>query len=173
MNMARAFAKLPNISVHFYFMVSGKKNVAIIKKNFPKNIIIHPIWIPGYRDRIRKANFKERLLSKWILLRFILFFLLKKFEENDSLSEKFCLNQNYPNPFHATTTIEYSIGEPTYVCLKIYDNSGRHIKTLVDKEMTPGRYAVRLEADDLLPGVYFYQLKAGQNCIKKRMLLIK
>lgn len=94
-------------------------------------------------------------------------------EENNSLPEKFCLNQNYPNPFHTTTTIEYSIGEPAYVYLKIYDSSGRHVKTLVDKEMLPGRYAARLEADDLLPGVYFYRLKAGENCIKKRMLLIK
>ncbi len=67
----------------------------------------------------------------------------------------------------------YSITEASYVCLKVYDNSGRHIKTLVNKKLPAGRYAVCLESDDLLPGVYFYQLKAGQNCIKKRMLLIK
>jgi len=94
-------------------------------------------------------------------------------EEQDSLPEKFCLKQNYPNPFHKSTTIEYSITEASYVCLKVYDNSGREIKTLINKKIPSGSYAARFEADDLPSGVYFYQLKAGQNCIKKRMLLIK
>jgi endo-1,4-beta-D-glucanase Y len=94
-------------------------------------------------------------------------------EEQDSLLEKFCLKQNYPNPFHTTTTIEYSVAEASHVRLKIYDISGRHIKTLVDKKIPAGKYAARLEADNLLPGVYFYQLKTDKNCIKKRMILLK
>ena len=94
-------------------------------------------------------------------------------EERDSLPEGFCLRQNYPNPFHTTTTIEYSIAEASHVRLKVYDNSGRHVRTLVNKVMPAGKYAARLEAGDLLPGVYFYRLKTDKDCIKKRMLLIK
>jgi len=94
-------------------------------------------------------------------------------EEQDSLTEQFCLKQNYPNPFHTSTTIEYSIAEASYVCLKVYDNSGREIKTLINKKIPSGSYAARFEADDLPSGVYFYQLKTGKNCIKKRMILLK
>ncbi|MBN1695496.1 T9SS type A sorting domain-containing protein [candidate division WOR-3 bacterium] len=94
-------------------------------------------------------------------------------EETDSLPEGFNLAQNYPNPFHTVTTIEYSISEASHVRLKIYDISGRHIKTLVDKKIPAGKYAARLEADDLLPGVHFYQLETDKNRIKKRMLLLK
>jgi endo-1,4-beta-D-glucanase Y len=95
------------------------------------------------------------------------------FIESNPLPEGIYLAQNYPNPFHKTTTIEYSVTEASHVCLKIYDSSGRNIKTLVNKKIPAGKYAARLEADDLLPGVYFYQLKTDKNCIKKRMILLK
>jgi len=42
------------------------------------------------------------------------------------------LSQNYPNPFNPITKIEYSIKEQSMVKIRIYDNSGREIKSLVN-----------------------------------------
>ncbi len=94
-------------------------------------------------------------------------------EEPGSLPEGFSLAQNYPNPFSVKTTIGYSIKEAGFVRLAIYDISGREIKSLVREVMPAGKHTVNVELNDLAPGVYFYQLKAGGNTIGKKMAFIR
>ncbi|MEJ2567720.1 MAG: glycosyl hydrolase family 8 [candidate division WOR-3 bacterium] len=94
-------------------------------------------------------------------------------EEQDSLPEKFYLKQNYPNPFHSTTTIEYSITEAGFVKLAMYDVSGREVKKLVEGMTPAGKHTVNVEVDGLAPGVYFYRLTASGNNVQKKMLLLK
>ena len=89
------------------------------------------------------------------------------------LPTKFELKQNYPNPFNPTTNIKYSIGKKTKVTLKVYDMLGREIATLINKEQTPGNYAVEFDALSLSSGVYFYTLKAGEFTATKKMILMK
>ena len=114
-------------------------------------------------------------------------------ETEDNYPETFYLSQNYPNPFsknsegNGTTTIEYSIpfvdaqnpdksGQviaSQRVNLTIYDILGRKIKTLVDKEQTPGNYSVRFSAKNLSAGVYFYKLQTDNFMITKKMLILE
>jgi hypothetical protein len=97
-------------------------------------------------------------------------------------ASSFKLEQNFPNPFNPTTTINYSI--PAFkarnaasltkiVTLKIYDVLGREIKTLVNKQQTPGNYSVKFNAANLPSGVYFYRLRAGDFVKIKKMVLLK
>jgi endo-1,4-beta-D-glucanase Y len=94
-------------------------------------------------------------------------------EETVVSPEGFYLKENYPNPFHTTTTIEYSVAEGSQVQLTIYNISGQEIKTLVEEVLPAGKYTVDVELNDLAPGVYFYRLKAGGNSIQKKMVLIR
>jgi len=94
-------------------------------------------------------------------------------EEEDSLPEKFYLKQNYPNPFHTTTTIEYSIDKAGFVKLEMYDVSGREVKKLVQGMTPSGKHTINVEATDLAPGVYFYRLTASGSSVQKKMLLLK
>ena len=106
-------------------------------------------------------------------------------EVSVGLPTKFELKQNYPNPFNPTTTIKYSIpsviarSEATrqsagmLVQLKVYDMLGREVATLVNREQTPGNYAVEFDASRLSSGVYFYTLKAGEFAATKKMILMK
>lgn len=85
----------------------------------------------------------------------------------------FALEQNYPNPFNPTTNIKFQIPKGELVTLKVFDLLGREVATLVDEEMTPGRYDRVFNADGLASGVYFYQLKAGGSNATRKMLLIR
>ncbi|MBK9228821.1 MAG: T9SS type A sorting domain-containing protein [Ignavibacteria bacterium] len=68
------------------------------------------------------------------------------------------LHQNYPNPFNPVTNIEYDLPVDGNIELKIYDITGRLIKTLVNEFKTAGSYIVSFNASDLSSGVYFYSM---------------
>jgi len=81
------------------------------------------------------------------------------------------LEQNYPNPFTKTTTITWQQPEKAHVILKVYDFTGREIKTLVDENEAPGEHQVTFNAAGLPAGVYFYQIRAGYAVETKKMIL--
>jgi hypothetical protein len=83
------------------------------------------------------------------------------------------LSQNYPNPFNPVTNIEFSIPEKTNVSLKIYDVSGREVKTMVNGEMNAGTYNAEVEGENLSSGLYFYTLQTNKFIQTKKMVLIK
>ncbi|MFZ1977890.1 MAG: DUF362 domain-containing protein [Bacteroidota bacterium] len=86
----------------------------------------------------------------------------------------FTLRQNYPNPFNPTTTIMYELSVRGNVSLKIYDELGREIATLVNKEQPAGTYAVPFNAIHLTSGVYFYRLQvSGMYTETKKLVLLK
>jgi len=92
----------------------------------------------------------------------------------------FKLEQNYPNPFNPTTKIKFTIsnlGTPYMASLQttliIYDVLGREITTLINKELSPGNYDIEFSANNLASGMYFYQLRAGDFVLTKKMLMIK
>ena len=53
---------------------------------------------------------------------------------------------NYPNPFNPTTIIQYQIKESGFVSVKVYDNLGREVAVLVNKEQPSGKYSVNFDA---------------------------
>jgi glycosidase len=94
-------------------------------------------------------------------------------KKNDSIIESYSLSQNYPNPFNPSTIINYEIPKAGLVSIKIYDVLGREIATLVNEYRQRGSYSVSFNAANMASGVYFYQLKAGEFIIAKKMLLLK
>lgn len=94
--------------------------------------------------------------------------------ENDYvLLNSFKLEQNYPNPFNPSTKIQYRISNFSQVSLKVYDVLGNEVSALVDEYKLAGTYEVEFFASDqLVSGVYFYQLKADNFQETKKMLLL-
>jgi hypothetical protein len=88
------------------------------------------------------------------------------------------LDQNRPNPFNPSTEVGYRLGSDARVSLRIYDISGKLVRTLVDAPQTAGAYAVTWNGRDdkgrsVSSGVYFYKLRAGKFSQTRRMMLLK
>ena len=61
----------------------------------------------------------------------------------------------YPNPFNESTTIVYTIKEPTEIKLALFNITGSLIKTLITEYKDPGTFHYNLNAADLASGTYF------------------
>jgi len=88
------------------------------------------------------------------------------------------LNQNFPNPFNPSTTIEYSIPKTSRVELAIYNMAGQKVTTLVNSTQAASFYRVvwngRNDAGQTVAsGLYFYKLSAGNYSKVVKMNLIK
>ena len=86
----------------------------------------------------------------------------------------FTLNQNFPNPFNPSTIIKYQVPQNSFVSLKVYNSLGQESATLVNGMVNAGSYEVQLNCSNLSSGVYFYVMKAGENFVQtKKMILMK
>ena len=70
---------------------------------------------------------------------------------------EFALGQNYPNPFNPTTTINFSLAEPTFVKLAIYNLLGEEVEVLKNEYMNAGSFNVSFDASSLPSGMYLIQ----------------
>ena len=85
----------------------------------------------------------------------------------------FALEDNYPNPFNASTTIRYTLPEPSEVLIEIYDVLGRKVATLAQGKQPAGDHQVTWNANDRSSGLFFYSVQAGDFKQTRRMLLLK
>lgn len=92
---------------------------------------------------------------------------------NEIVLTDYSLSQNYPNPFNPSTKIEFVIPAASHVSLKIFDITGREVKTVINKNMQGGRHSVDFNAASLASGIYFYKISADKFNETKKMTLIK
>ena len=100
-----------------------------------------------------------------------------------SALNQFQLFQNAPNPFNPETWIPYALGRPESVVIRIYDMTGRLVKTLDLGEQDAGGYISREKAaywdgsnesgEEVSSGIYFYTLEAGSFRATRKMLVIR
>jgi hypothetical protein len=89
------------------------------------------------------------------------------------VSKGFSMNDNYPNPFHQSTTIEYVLAKNTPVKLAVYNAGGQLVATLVDEEKTAGSHQVIWETAGLPAGSYYYQISSRYFTETKHCILLK
>lgn len=83
------------------------------------------------------------------------------------------LFQNFPNPFNASTTIDFRIACDDHVSLVLYNCHGQLVKTLVDKDLSSGNHSVWLQADQLTSGIYIYSLRSGNSVLSRKAIILK
>ena len=94
-------------------------------------------------------------------------------QEMGIVPDKFDLSQNYPNPFNPSTVISFNVAKAGFVTLKVYDITGKEVATLVNSELTNGKFYVNFDASNLASGTYIYQLTSNGTKLSKKMMLLK
>jgi photosystem II stability/assembly factor-like uncharacterized protein len=92
---------------------------------------------------------------------------------NTEIPASYSLCQNFPNPFNPETKINYQIIKNSFVSLKVFDNTGKEIETLVNESQNPGTYEVTFSGENYSSGIYFYRLTSEDFRGVRKMILKK
>jgi uncharacterized protein (DUF362 family) len=93
--------------------------------------------------------------------------------DNRNLPDGFELHQNFPNPFNARTTIRYDLPERHDVTIDIYDNLGRRVDMLINRNQLAGQHNIGWDATNFPSGVYIARLEAKECSKSIKMMLLK
>ena len=90
----------------------------------------------------------------------------------------FALYQSVPNPTNGSVAVAFDIPRSCHVTLRLFDASGRLVRTLADRQMDPGRHVVSWDVEDGLgpqipPGVYIYDIAAGEFKAAKKLVVTR
>ncbi|MGA3287700.1 MAG: T9SS type A sorting domain-containing protein [Bacteroidota bacterium] len=88
-------------------------------------------------------------------------------------NDQILFTQNYPNPFNPTTTISFIVTQQSYISLKVYDQSGREVGTIVNDNLAAGSYSKNWNAAMLPTGTYYCRLSTGSIMKTQKIILLK
>ncbi len=101
-------------------------------------------------------------------------------EDNLNKSVKITsLSTPKPNPItDGLAKISFTIAEPTKASLKIYDASGKLVKTLINSNFDRGTYNLTWKGTDdnnneVAEGIYFYTLETAKQNITKKLVFTR
>ena len=85
------------------------------------------------------------------------------------------LDQNHPNPFNYSTTIDFGIEQPAMVTLVIYDLAGNQVKMLVHQDYSAGKFSQTWDGKNdhgmqVPSGMYIYILIADGQQLAKNLI---
>ncbi len=94
-------------------------------------------------------------------------------ELNSTIPDNYTLFQNFPNPFNPITNIEFSLPQKSFVKLKVYNLLGKEMATLVNENLSAGKFRYEFNATLFTSGIYFYNLETENFFETRKMVLVK
>ena len=78
----------------------------------------------------------------------------------------------YPNPVSDKLTIKYQVETPGKVTIELYDNTGKKIRSLLDKNLNAGNYSLELDtqSEGLPSGMYYIRAIMNGMTITKEFI---
>ena len=83
------------------------------------------------------------------------------------------LGQSQPNPAGAETTIQYELQNNANVTFEMYDVTGKKVISMNEGAQNKGKHTINLTTEKLASGTYYYSLKADNNRITKKLVVVK
>jgi photosystem II stability/assembly factor-like uncharacterized protein len=83
------------------------------------------------------------------------------------------LHQNYPNPFNPTTRIQFFLRKREHIRIRVYDIVGRQVEELLNKEEEAGVHILHWKPANLPSGIFFCELRSGEEVEAIRLLLLR
>ncbi len=93
--------------------------------------------------------------------------------ENTGASHSWQLDQNYPNPFHPSTTIHCKIDRTEHIVLRVFNLMGEEVDVLHEGFLSAGDYQFRFQGNGMPNGVYHYRLETENGSLTRQMLLLR
>ena len=84
-------------------------------------------------------------------------------EHADDTPSPFRLSAPSPNPFSSQTRLTLTVDEATTMTVAVHDALGRRVALLHDGAVSAGTYSLRVEADNLPPGLYLVRATNGRG----------
>lgn len=84
------------------------------------------------------------------------------------------INNNFliaPNPFHASTSLTYTITSPQNVYAVIYNSVGQLVKTIINERQAIGKY--NFSIDNLPKGIYILYIQNDSYNTTKRLISVE
>ena len=81
------------------------------------------------------------------------------------------ISQNYPNPFHNSTSFNLTLAKSSAVSVDVYSALGQKVQSVESKNFAAGTHVITLEGSSLTPGIYFYTVKTGETVLTQRMII--
>lgn len=94
-------------------------------------------------------------------------------DQEMNLPDIVMLPYNYPNPFNASTTINYTLNRDSNVKIEISDILGRRLDSFDQGYQHPGRYNIIWNGNDRSSGIYYYRIIADGTSLSGKMTLLK
>ncbi len=81
------------------------------------------------------------------------------------------VSQNYPNPFKQSTEVSVHLENNADIILEVTNLKGQKVYETSINKAKPGINKLKIQRGNLLPGIYFYTVKAGDSNITKKMIV--
>ena len=98
---------------------------------------------------------------------------VKQITEKIGSPTKCRLEQNFPNPFNAYTTIRFALDKSTQLNLSVYNLQGQELCNLAKGHYQPGEYQIKWPAEQLSSGIYMVSLATDSFRETKKMVIQK
>lgn len=89
------------------------------------------------------------------------------------IPQRTALFPNFPNPFNPVTNINYQLHESGNIELKVFNTLGQEVATLYSGYRSAGSYTQMLDASGWASGMYVCELRAGDQRLLRKMMLVK
>lgn len=79
----------------------------------------------------------------------------------------------YPNPFNATTTINFILFREDDIQVEIYNILGQRVDMISRSHLAAGNQHIRWRADRLSSGIYYYSVRSDQDVAFGKLVLVR
>ena len=98
--------------------------------------------------------------------------------DSPAVPVSFALAQNAPNPFNSQTRIDFDLNRAEVVDLRVFNQLGQTVRTLVAGSLSAGSHSVSWDGRDqsgaaLATGVYIYRLQTTEGRESRSLLLLR
>ncbi|RJQ62322.1 MAG: T9SS C-terminal target domain-containing protein [Stygiobacter sp.] len=118
----------------------GKMEIVLSEQSvYDSTTVVHYQWAPATKSWERDLAASKKIVNEYRKTIRVLEYTgttgLKDQEYDIVIPDDYKLENNYPNPFNPSTTINFTLPLQKKISLKIYDMLGKEVVTLIDNEI--------------------------------------